>query len=326
MTLENAFTPDFESLDRSAGYSDFSSAARSFNRQILDELRKRISATHPPESGIAYVTPGSHAREENFFSPIELTLIHEDGFDVSDYRLERTRESLEQDFPGMLYPYGIAINARLNEDRMPSIESSKGGKAGPIPSVFEAVSLYDPSGLLERTRESVLAKVRTPLGRVSRKDQNTLFNKASETTRTGSSTYKRQKVAHIDYDAGVSFFSDGEGGLRQESFKRGPLRLVQFRLSKDFVGYARDNRDAEINMSEMPANVSDRLFYLREAGIALPELDAASIADHYQYFLLQQYISSENYYNNGVQETGFDRAEVRERVQDLLRLTENPLF
>ena len=323
------FTPDLESLEQLMHYTDFAQAARSFNQQILEELRTRISRTNPPNSGIAYVTQGSHAREENSFSPIELTLIHEDDFDISDYRLEETRSSIEQEFPGMLYPYNITINAKLHdENKMPNIVSSKGRgpKVDPFPSMLEAVSLYDPSEVLERTRGSLIDKLRTPIGRVSRRKQNGLFNKARETTMTGQGSYKKQRVPHVDYEAGVSFFSKNDEGIRQESFKQGPLRLVQFRLSRDFVAYARDNEGIEMRISDMPANVSDRLFYIRDSGMASPSLDAESISDHYQYFLHQQYISAENYHNKGLIETEFDRAEVGKRAQDLIRLTEKPLF
>ena len=151
-------TPDFESLDR-MDYAEFSSAIRPFNQRILEELRNSISRIGPPESGVAYFTPGSHAREENFLSPIELTLLYDDNFIVSDDYLDETKRLLDQDFPETMYPHHITIDARLNDEKkMPSI-AMNGSSVNPLPSMLEAASLYDPSELLERTRNSIVNKL-----------------------------------------------------------------------------------------------------------------------------------------------------------------------
>ena len=155
-----------------------------------------------------------------------------------------------------------------------------------------------------------------------------MMNRVYRVTETGDDIYKQEKIPHFDYDAGVSFFSEkNEIGAKQESFKRGPLRLVQYRLCRDYITRTRDQKKTDVPVSEMPANVSDRLFYLRDNGFtSLPNSDVESLADIYQYFLWQAYRSAANYHNTGSSVTEFNRAEVRERRQDLLSLTANPLL
>ena len=320
--------PDFESLDK-LSYSDFASAIRPFNQSVIEQVRESVSSIENNPYGVTWIIPGSHAREENILSPIELILLHEDNFKISEQYLEESKYLLDQQFPGKMYPYQITMSTKINDQtKMPRFNTSRRATASPFPVLLEATSIYNPSMLLEKTRISILKKLKTPLGSKSLRKQNRMLNEAFGITKIGSGTYRKQSVLQVDYESGISLFSEkNEIGARQESFKRGPLRVVQYRLSRDFIARTRDPQKSDIPLSEMPANISSRISYLQENGFtSLSNLGAESLADHYQFFLHQTYLSAVNYFNNGSSMTEFDKVEVKQRRQELLDLTSKPLI
>ena len=319
MTINNLLS-QYRSPE-SLNHKEYYANVRAFSERLINQTRDAIAEKRPLNgSNFAYATTGSDGRlEKSVMSKMELMLIHKDGFSA-DESTERIESILNGEFPGMVHDDKEAKNLDDPNQKVSGYRGSSSGVLYPT-RVLDAIIVYGSPEVLAETKDRLSDEVKTPFGRKVLKYVKGKKRDSARATRTGVTIFKRQATRHFDLDAGVSFYDEENNGSQVTSFKQGPLRLVQYGLAEDFVKRARNQKERDIPVSEMPANVVERLFYLQsESFTGLSFSETETLADCYQYFLWQYHKSQENLRLNDQVETQFEKAEVKERLEELMSL------
>ncbi|HDP73659.1 MAG TPA: hypothetical protein ENN46_01735 [Candidatus Woesearchaeota archaeon] len=140
----------------------------------------------------------------------------------------------------------------------------------------------------------------------------------------GRNRFKGEEIIHYDLEKGITYYNEKENMI---SFKGGPLRLVNSILTRNIIGYIKNQPEDASFTKNLPANIKQRIYYL----LPLPEFSLTSretdlLTDDYAYFLWQYHRSQCNSHREKQCETEFDAKEVKERIKELDSLLRKPIL
>lgn len=309
-----------------ADYAEYSRNLARLNRLFIDEVGKALSESRiPGGQNFVYCTTGSDGRlEKSPDSELELILLHK-SHPSPDASVRQIHSVLESRFPEAISEESEIRNLNDRERSLSEYagEQSYGGRRMLIPTrITDALGIYGNPEILAYAKEALADELKSD-GKLRKKVREQVVNRrrlARQATETGNSRFRGDVQSLFDIEEGLSFYNkNSSDGAYQESFKQGPLRLVQYSLSSDFVKRVTDERS--VPAAEMPTNIPERLSYLQSEGLTtLSPEEADDLADCYRYFLWQYHRSQENFRLNGQSATEFDSGEVRERLEAVLKL------
>ena len=165
------------------------------------------------------------------------------------------------------------------------------------------------------------------LGKKIRQHEKDRLKGYSKITNSGNNTMRGDRVTHFDINTGEAIYnlSDDVDGVCANSFKHGPLRLVQTAVVLKIVDIIRSN-DFTVEsggdlLSEMETQTVRKIAYLHSMGVSRVSPKVMSdLIDNYRYFLWLFHISEYEYYNNGNTVTDFNTKETAERLQDTIHV------
>lgn len=163
------------------------------------------------------------------------------------------------------------------------------------------------------------------IGTKMRSREKDKLKKHAKILTTGRNSMRGEEVEHFNIEEGVAHYnlSDEIHGVTQTSFKQGPLRLVQTAVVLKLLDTFRDPENSpeysEELLSEMETQTTRKLSYLHAMGITEVSTEVmADLIDNYMYFLWLFHQSEYQYYANRNSAVPFDRAEVSERLEDVI--------
>ena len=313
----------YESLEKT-GHAEYSQNIAKSNRRSIDKIREILSENRFPSGpDFIYCTTGSDGRlEKGPDSELELLLLHKDHPSPDD-AVKQARIVLKSRFPEAIREESEIRNLNDPERSLSEYTIGDSGRDRRmlIPTrITDAFGIYGNPEILTYAKETLADELKSDdkLRKKVREHITSMRKMARQVTETGKSRFRGIPQNFFDVERGISFYL--REGEYQESFKLGPLRLVQYTLSSDFAKRTADDRS--VPASEMPTNISERLSYLQSEGLTtLSPEETGDLADCYQYFLWQYHRSQENFRLNGQSVTEFDSKEVRERLNAVLKLT-----
>lgn len=205
----------------------------------------------------------------------------------------------------------------------------KGDINRPYPTrVLDSRLLYGNYGQNHAALMQIATELNLDEGRVIIDKFGDYLRRAKKIAKEGKGRFKGSEITHFDLEEGVAFYdNESSTGALRSSFKQGPLRLVQFGLTQDIMKKIR-NKDFDLDlMDHLPQNTVDRILFFETEGKVKPaHQKIESLVDNYKFFLWQYHLAQENWRTEEKKETAFDKAEVRERLNDLVGIVESGIL
>ncbi len=305
-------------------YRDYFDHIISFNRAVQEGTIAELKEFFGILEGGVITTSGSDARlEKGPQSLLEIVLLSEDDT-ASEELVEKTTEFMR--WSRRTYDERVEVKI-VGKDRMSESFFQKEGK--PIFSfispnrMFDARYLIGDEELYVRAEEQFVEELReSGYGRKIKEKVRDGVRNHKKVCSTGKQRFKGKTLVHFSLEESMARY-DPEAHVW--SFKQGPLRLVQYAIVRDLINIVRSQESAEDIMG-LPHSTVNKINYLNVRGrLAISEEDARILADHYKNFLWL-YHRSQEAYAGGIKDTVFDAVEVRERLDDVVRLCSNPLI
>ena len=285
-----------------------------FQKEILRDIKEKIKLD---SENCSVCAVGSDARlEKGPVSPIEIILFIDNYKKCSELvkslkEYVRVREGIS------LFEDGIELK-NINTNEMYKCKMRTGRNTGLeilSPSrIFDASYMYGSLLTYEKAKLKFVSELLFEKGKsIFRRTKNKVKTH-SKVTLTGIQRYRGQEIMHYDLNEGIVFY-DSENNIW--SFKQGPLRTIQYALTRDFVRKIREKKNFR-EILDLPKNTISRLNSLKENGnLELSDMQLRDLKDSYKYFLWKYHISQLNYRNRNKNFVEFDKSEVKERCKSI---------
>lgn len=301
-----------------------------FNSRLQKELTRIVESNWDgQEEQFAITTTGSDGRlEKGTQSKMELMIIHHPSFDPStlDRSLSNFYNTSPQEF------WQVNELKKLNDPSKP-ISGYHANPSRLFPTrLFDAELIGGNPQIFFEALEQQEAELTGPLGERCLSFLNDRRRDAFHVIKQGSNKFKGENIIHFDLDKGVSYYGDPHlSRVGSGSFKFGPLRGIQYRMGVDLIRMYRAASkygvSAPFTLDDIPNNTPERLLWLETGGYTTrSNSEISSLVDNYCFFLKAYHQSQWSYKHDTKTEVGFNRAEVRERLSDVVKLLEKPII
>ncbi len=292
-----------------------------YNKETHRRLRDAFACvfeTRPVDATIAVI--GSDGRfEKSPASPIELCIYHagdETAHIISGINNVIRKSSKE------LFLQEIDVKDTTQN----GINYYRGDSARAFPTrVTDSTAVYGAINHLNSAKQKLVDEW---AGKEGRHILDRVSSKTREARKiidkNGEGTYKGTLVRHFDFETGIATYDPSKFHL---SFKAGPLRTVQYAISRALIKHARkgtmEAAQARNIVRSMPTNTAERLGFLADTGcFSISLSDAATLGEHYNYFNTLYHVS-ENAFLCGNTETQIaDKSEAKKRAGELVTLVD----
>ncbi len=269
---------------------------------------------------VAILVTGSDGREEKgAASALECLVLLNNNFGVQGQggRILDLIEILNGDFNDKIIDDKSEFK-RLGGD---SISCFRGESNNYFPSrIIDADYMVGNRTLLKCAKMETILDIRRNKAKMLERKGDRLTSHR-KITRTGKSARGKETKTHFDLDNGIAFYNPEE---YINSFKYGPLRLVQVWVIIHIIKALQRVGDDEKFISELPRNVKDKLQFLASNGyLKAHQAELNELIQLYEYFLWLYHQSEYDFVYKNSSTITFDPIEVKNALAMLLKLQES---
>lgn len=306
-------------------HRDYHDHLQEYNRGVQLAVDKELSQIFPQGlPGAAVFTPGSDGRlEKGPGSQMEFIVISDAIVDP-----ERVKNKILGQYDSSRMPALENIETKLLGGKTHLSEFYIPRQEGDVTLVsparmFDTRYLFGDMNIIERAKQAFIAELQTPYGATVQEHVTNRVRDHRRATTKGTQRYKGADLHHYDLEGGVAFYNPE---LNQQSFKQGPIRLVQYALVRDLIKIIRETEEPD-DVEWFPSNTVAKLRSLEVRGITrLDSEQVRDLADTYKYFLWLYHLSQDAYEENHTTTLEFDSAEVKDRIKFLEEVSKGTLL
>ena len=305
----------------SRNYSAYSSYIKQFNVNLQSRVTKYLAEelSINPHSRIAIMITGSDGRlEKGPQSRIDLVVLKENMPSIDG--IVGSVESITELNSGK----SIFEDTEIKDLENDSMSFYKNQRDRTFPGrIIESELLAGNDYLGEKSRMKLYNELVGPDGKSIKDKTKDKEKEYRKIMLSGKQTRKGEEIEHFDMDSGMVFY-DPEDGIF--SFKYGPLRFIQLSFISDIVNFSRQKQRNDL-ITGLPPNIEDRFYELENLGLSgLPNNQVVELIDNYKFFLWMYHLSQSKYKQEGHKEMGFDRQEVKERINSISKILDKGII
>lgn len=298
-------------------YNNYHDHILAFNRRLVEASKRSLADFFDKDSYLALMTTGSDARfEKGSGSPLEIIMCVVDDYN-GDMARRRVASFLEQDEREDQYESIDDMETKvLGKDKASKTIIRRGTKqeaSFTSPNrVFDAYFLAGSHDLYGMLKQKLIREIQSPIGGDMLKDTREKVAQHKRFSSTGVQKYKGDGFQFYDVENGNLMYNP-EKGLY--SFKQGPIRLIQYAITRDYIKSIRENPLTADRLLDLSTNTVSKLNDLEVEGmLAINPSQRLEITDCYKFFLWAYHVS-QALHRQGTTLIHLDPKEVKDRIE-----------